>query len=354
MSNNDLVIGNRPPGATASAALLAAVNDVETAVAAVEAEVTSTGAATVSAVNDVEAEVTSTGAATVSAVNDVEADVVATGAATVAAIEAAEAALEIANAASAAASLGQYGWSNLRDDFTAAISSTTEIDLTNLPSALTVDVDRIVAIAIRAGSGEVDWDWVYGRGSGNLAISYSGGTITFGSAVLTVGYDVAVWIEGVGKYDVAGIDGTLRLQTRDETLTTATESGRVEEIDPIDTRGQADTIIDETNIADGTYYRYVSMDNYRKGFFQLEINGGSGTMTVSLEGTCQDEGVAAASRTYQDIGIGTFGAATWTADTILADNAEKLAGYTYIRFKCVAATGAADDADITIYGVRLY
>jgi hypothetical protein len=342
-NNNDLTIGNRSIGAAASAALLAAINDVETAVAAVEAEVTATGAATVSAVNDVE-----------TAVAAVEAEVTATGAANVAAIEAAEASIKIANAVCAVASLGQYGWSNVRDDFTAAISSTTEIDLTSLPSALTVDVDRIVAIATRAGAGEVDWNWVYGRGSGELAISYAGGTITFSSAVLTVGYDVAVWIEGVGKYDVAGIDGTLRTQTRDEAFTVATESERVEEIDPLDTRGVADTIIDETNIADGTYYRYVSMDTYRKGFFQLEISGGSGTMTVSLEGTVQDEGVAPASRTYQDVGLGTFGAATWTADTILGDNAEKLAGYSYIRFKMVASTGAADDADITIYGVRLY
>ena len=328
-SNNDMVIGNRAPGSAASAALLAAVGDVETAVAAVEAEVTATGAATVVAVAAVEAEVT----------------------ATVAAVEAAEASLKIANAA---VSLGAYAWSNLRDDFTAAISSTTEIDLTSLPSELTVDVGRIAAIAIRAGSGEVDWDWVYGRGSGELAISYAAGTITFSSAILTVGYEVAVWIEGVGKYDVEGIDGTKRLQVRDETLTIDTESGRVEEIDPIDTRAQADTIYDVTNQADDTYYAYVSMDTYRKAAFQLEINGGSGTVTVSLEGTIQDEGVAAASRVYQDISLATFGAATWVSDDILADNDEKLAGYTFIRFKLIFSTGGADDGDCTIYGKRLY
>lgn len=258
------------------------------------------------------------------------------------------------SAASGPEAMGANGYSNLRDDFTATIASTSTITLTNLPTGLTVDAARIVAVGIKPSTGEVDYEWIYSRGSGNLEISYAGGTITFNGTPLTVGYLVGVWIEGVDPYKATGIDGTDRLKVVDETLTTATESGRVEEIDPIDTRGVADTVIDETNIADGTYYRYVSMDTFRKGFFQLEINGGSGTMTVSLEATVQDEGVAPASRTYQDIGLATFGAATWTADAILGDNSEKLAGFTYIRFKMVAATGGADDSDITIYGVRLY
>jgi len=326
-SNNNLTIGNVPVGSGSGAALIAAIQ--------------ASAAAQIVAIN-------AASAAEIVALN-------ANSASEIVAAEAAEASAKVSAGALAGAALGEYGYSNLRDDFTATISSTTEIDLTSLPAGLTVDETRIVAVGLRPNAAADDYDWVYLRGSGDLVVSYAAGTITFSSAVLTVAdHEAAVWIEGVGKYDVTGIDATKRLQTRDEALTTDTRSERVEEIDPIDARGQADTLYDVTNIVDGTYYVYVSMDTYRKGFFQLELNGGSGTVTISIQGTCQDEGVAAASRTYQDIGSATFGSASWTADAILADNAEKLAGYTYLRITIVASTGAADDADATIYGVRLY
>lgn len=278
--------------------------------------------------------------------------------------------------------MGATGYSNLRDDFTATVATTKTITLASLPAWITVTAPKIVAIGQKPATGETDWDFIYIRGSGDLEISYAAGTITFDTDVLTVGAALGVWIEEIDRYQMTGDDSTPRqkvhnefydsatgraktvdaaydstigrLKTRDEAYTVDTESERVEEIDPLDTRGIAETVIDETNIADGTYYRYVSMDNYRKGFFQLELDGGSGTMTVTVEATVQDEDVAPASRAYQDITLATFGVSSFTSDAILADNSEKLAGYPYIRFKAVASTGASDDADVTIYGYRLY
>jgi len=130
---------------------------------------------------------------------------------------------------------------------------------------------------------------------------------------------------------------------------------RFEEIDPIPEHYITETLADVTNGTDGTYYYYVDMNSYRKGSFQLDgISGGSGTCTATVEGTLQDDGTAQGSCSYDDIGADTFGAANWTADAMLIDNAEKLSGYKYVRIKVIAATGAADDADWTIHHKRLY
>ena len=127
----------------------------------------------------------------------------------------------------------------------------------------------------------------------------------------------------------------------------------------INVQGVEDAHLEEilaevVNGADGTYYYYVDMDGFRKGGFQLTISGGTGTCTATVEGTLQDDGTVPASCTYQDITNATFGAASYTASTMLIDNAEKLACYKYVRIKIVASTGGADDADWTIYHNRLY
>ena len=98
------------------------------------------------------------------------------------------------------------------------------------------------------------------------------------------------------------------------------------------------------------------MNSYRKGSFQLEITPASATsVTVTLEGTIQDDGTAPASCTYQDITNDVFGVANATADDMWLDNAEALAGLTYARIKvAVVYPGDEDDADWTIYHKKLY
>lgn len=113
------------------------------------------------------------------------------------------------------------------------------------------------------------------------------------------------------------------------------------------------TLADVTNGADGTYYYYIDMEGYRESVYQLELNGGSGTVTVTVEGSVQNDGTAADSCEYDDVTSATFGSASFTSSTTLVDNASKLAVFKYVRIKVVAATGAADDADWTIYHRRL-
>lgn len=115
-----------------------------------------------------------------------------------------------------------------------------------------------------------------------------------------------------------------------------------------ETQYQSETLADITNAAAGPAYYYIDMSGFSKLGLQFEISGGTGTLT--LEGTIQDDGTAAASCTYQDIGSSTFGAASWTADAMLIDDVGKCGLYHFVRVK-VVGDGAVD---IIIYYKKMY
>jgi len=127
---------------------------------------------------------------------------------------------------------------------------------------------------------------------------------------------------------------------------------RVSEVDPVSSHHVEETLADVTNGADGTYYYYFDMDGYQYWATQATLNGGSGTATVTVEATIQDDGTAPASCTYVDVTNDLFGVASITASDILA--ADTPQAYKYVRIKVVAATGAADDADWTLYNKKMY
>lgn len=112
------------------------------------------------------------------------------------------------------------------------------------------------------------------------------------------------------------------------------------------------TLIDETNLTDDTYYRYVDMDGYTRAGFVLTLDGGSGTITVTVEGTTETG--TPSTLTYRDITYDTFNITNTTTNDEWVDDAGKLGCYTYIRFKIVASTGGADDSDITITAKKLF
>jgi len=108
--------------------------------------------------------------------------------------------------------------------------------------------------------------------------------------------------------------------------------------------------------ADATTYYYVDMMGSRKAGLHLEwtAGAGGGTITVTLEGSMQAAGnaAAAASIAYDDITNATFGVASWTDDFIAADNDEKLALYSWVRVKVVVANKDASTA-YTLDSVRV-
>jgi HSP20 family molecular chaperone IbpA len=132
----------------------------------------------------------------------------------------------------------------------------------------------------------------------------------------------------------------------------ADNATRIKEVNPEAEQYTSSTPVDVTNEADDTYYEYIDMAGYRHLSLQLEVTAGSGSVTVTLEGTTQDDGTAPASCTYQDIGSTIFGAATWTADAWLVDDTGITAGFRFIRIKRTHDTSGADDSGLTVYAKR--
>jgi hypothetical protein len=116
----------------------------------------------------------------------------------------------------------------------------------------------------------------------------------------------------------------------------------------------SETLASVTNGEDDTYYYYIDMSGYKQLGLQLILSGGSGTVTVTVEGTIQDDGTAQASCTYADITNAIYGAANFTASAVLYDSDKESGIFKYIRVKVVASTTGADDADWTIYSKKLF
>lgn len=108
-------------------------------------------------------------------------------------------------------------------------------------------------------------------------------------------------------------------------------------------------LVKVTNGADGTYYYYISMKLVEELSLQFNLDGGSGTCTVTVEGTIQDDGTLKGDCDYIDMTNFAFSQPNYTADAIAMDHERILAMCRWVRLKVVASTGAADDADWTIH-----
>ena len=131
--------------------------------------------------------------------------------------------------------------------------------------------------------------------------------------------------------------------------TYATQSNRTEEIDPANQWYEFSTLVAVTNGTDATNYYYIPMASYTRLDMQLILNGGSGTVTVTVEGSIQADGTAPASLGYADVTNQAYGSASFTSSIMLIDNSDFFAAMNYVRVKVVAATGGANDGDWTIF-----
>ena len=131
---------------------------------------------------------------------------------------------------------------------------------------------------------------------------------------------------------------------------------RTKEIDPISQHYVGETLLDLTNIAQTTTaYAYLDMAGYRGFSIQGETSGATPTdvLTVTIEGTNQDDGTAPASCAYQDVTNALFGVASWV-DTDFFAVADTLQSFKYIRVKYVTSTGGGNDCDLTVYSKKTY
>lgn len=113
---------------------------------------------------------------------------------------------------------------------------------------------------------------------------------------------------------------------------------------PLQPEAKYELLADVTDGTDDTYSYYIDMQYFNKVGIQMELDGGSGDITATIEATLQDDGTARASCTYIDVTEAVFGSATFTADAMLLDDTGALAMARYIKIQIVAASGD-DTAD---------
>ena len=176
------------------------------------------------------------------------------------------------------------------------------------------------------------------------------------------------FIQGAAAYSVTSI--TTQVKQREgaggdavleSSYETATQNIRMREINPLDTHYLSGLVDSVTNGVHGAISYYLDMATFKQFSLQCILNGGSGTVVVTLRATGQDDGTAAALCTYDttdtmlDIfGVSSLSAALTTISDSLVDNAGKLGGYKFVEVTVTAATGGADDADWTLFAKRWY
>ena len=115
---------------------------------------------------------------------------------------------------------------------------------------------------------------------------------------------------------------------------------------------QASTLCDETNHADATQYVYVDFEAYRYGGFQLALDCDAGTVTATIQGSYQDDGVATqVTADYQDVTNALFGVASVVSaaapeEAMLIMSTPQ--SFKWLRVTLVYNTGGAT-GDATVY-----
>ncbi len=136
---------------------------------------------------------------------------------------------------------------------------------------------------------------------------------------------------------------------RNKSYDAANNADQVISVNGPETQQAGLTIAAVTNGAAATYYYYIDMTNYSILGLQLIL---SGTITLTIEGTMQDDGTAAASCTYINITNALYGAVSYAASAALIDSNRVAGLFKYIRVKVVA--GGAGTDDWTIYSKKIY
>lgn len=231
------------------------------------------------------------------------------------------------------------------DDPAVALLTTIDADTSNLDVALSTVATETTLGSVQTAVELID-DSVYADEAA-FTLGTSKGLAVFGQYT-AAGDNVAD-----GQTGVLAMTIDRHVIVQDEVKDSGTNSNVVFEASPLNLQylPSSDAL---TNVANITpQYIYYNMSGYR--YITMEIaavDAGSGdTHTITLEGTCQDDGTAAASCAYQDVTASLLGVAstatatTWIIDTPVA--------FKYLRIKDTTA-GGNNDGGITVYSKRMY
>lgn len=117
-------------------------------------------------------------------------------------------------------------------------------------------------------------------------------------------------------------------------------------------------LLSVTNMTDATYYtKAQSPDGFSEVAWELIGHGGTGTVTLKIFATMEDDATPTAvttATTYVDVTLDTFNVANYvcgagvTTRHLVQDELKKLCNFKWLRWQYIAATGGANDADLTI------
>ena len=127
------------------------------------------------------------------------------------------------------------------------------------------------------------------------------------------------------------------------------QNNRISETDPVSAHHLEITSAAVTGGAAGTYYYYVDMDGYSNLGLHLALTG---TFTVTVEATIQDDSTPQSSCSYVDITTDAYGSASFSASAILNDSQGFFGQFKFVRVKVVNGGVGADDW--TIFAKRKY
>ena len=179
-------------------------------------------------------------------------------------------------------SIPPYTHSSGRGDFTAAYTSNVTITLAGEPA--TVTNEQISSLTITDTAGTTTTTFV--NGQNGVAMSISASVIT---------------ITGAGTPFASGDTYDVRLNLFDKAYDIATDSLQNSTLNPDYSRYLTESVVDETNVAAATnYYPSASggvMDGYRHLGFTGKFIDADGTITLTIEGT-NDEDATPANRDW--------------------------------------------------------
>lgn len=216
-------------------------------------------------------------------------------------------------------------------DFTAAFLAPTQLDLTNLTFAPVIEQFLEVVVIQNTG----------------VAVSYNPNTNAFtwvpgapGTGVLTVAGAVFAGTDQAYRVVLVGPD-----KCRDA----PTDTFQTYVTNAIPAYQNYQTVANVALGLDGTYDYYLDAQNFDLAVFQLILNGGSGTIRVSLAVSAINDGTLPAACAYQDVTNALFGYAAAGASTLWS--IDQPLPVKYLRIRVVAATGA-NDASWAIYAAQ--
>lgn len=251
--------------------------------------------------------------------------------------------VEITDKGGGGSSTAKYRATSNGCDGVVAYASATTLTVTGTP--FTINSEDIVYIREVDATGNTCNLWV--NGTSSVHIEISGTTLTRSG-----GSDFSA----DGVYEV-GYNG------QDKAYDSAATAFKQFETSPVSSHHVEETLADVTNETSGTNYYYVDMDGYKNLGIQIDTSGAAptDTLTITFEGSLQDDGTAPASCFYTDItamfydgATNALGTASWVDVDVAAWLTEAVAGtFKYIRVKTVTA-GGNNDADYVIYAKRAY